>query len=95
MKREELRALGMTPEQINKVMNLNGNDVNREKSRAKAGPKLQDTCSVLLSLLHEPASFQKVLLCITSCLCEEARKMTPGGAPANSTPPNDPRGVQP
>ena len=37
MKREELRALGMTPEQINKVMNLNGNDVNREKSRAKAG----------------------------------------------------------
>lgn len=91
MKREELRALGMTPEQINKVMNLNGNDVNR----AKAGPKLQDTCSVLLGLLHEPASFQKVLLCITSCLCEEARKMTPGGAPADSTPPNDPRGVQP
>lgn len=92
MKREELRALGMTPEQINKVMNLNGNDVNREKSRAKAGPRLQDTCSVLLSLLHEPASFQTVLLCITSCLREEAQKMTPGGAPASSTPPNDPGG---
>ena len=95
MKRDELRALGLTPEQINKVMNLNGSDVNWEKSRAKAGPRLQDTCSVMLGLLHEPASLQTVLLCITSCLCEEARKMTPGGASANTTPPNDPRGVQP
>ena len=95
MKREELRALGLTPEQVNKVMILNGNDVNREKSRAKAGPRLQDTCSVLLSLLHEPTGLQTVLFCITSCLCEEIRKMTPGGVPANVTPPNDPRGVQP
>ena len=93
MKREELRALGMTPEQINKVMNLNGNDVNREKSRAKAGPRLQDTCSVLLSLLNEPASFQKVLLFITSCLCEEARKMTPGGYSRESDHLFHPEGV--
>ena len=29
MKRNELRALGMTPEQIDAVMQMNGNDVNR------------------------------------------------------------------
>lgn len=95
MKRDELRALGLTPEQINKVMNLNGNDVHREKSRAKAGPRLQDTCRVMLGLLHEPASLQKVLLCITSCLCEEAQKITPGGVSANPGPQNNPQGVQP
>lgn len=33
MKRNELRALGMTPEQIDAVMKLNGDDVNRPESR--------------------------------------------------------------
>ena len=93
MKREELKALGMTPEQINKVMNLNGNDVNREKSRAKAGPRLQDTCSVMLGLLHEPASLKAVFYCIMSCLCEEARKMTPGGCSRESDHLFHPEGV--
>lgn len=32
MKRNELRALGMTPEQIDAVMQMNGNDVNRLKA---------------------------------------------------------------
>lgn len=95
MKREDLRALGLTPEQINKVMILNGNDVNREKSRAKASPRLQDICSTLLGLLHEPASLQTVLLCLMSCLREEAQKITPGGVSANHSPQNDPQGVQP
>lgn len=93
MKRDELRALGLTPEQINKVMILNGNDVNREKSRAKASPRLQDTCSTLLGLLHEPASLQTVLLCLMSCLREEAQKITPGGGYEKPTPQNDPTGV--
>lgn len=38
MKRNELRALGMTPEQIDAVMKLNGDDVNRlytEQERSK------------------------------------------------------------
>ena len=95
MKREELRALGLTPEQINKVMILNGNDVNREKTRAKVSPRLQDTCSTLLGLLHEPANLQTVLLCLMSCLREEAQKITPGGVSANHSPKNDPQGVQP
>ena len=93
MKRDELRALGLTPEQINKVMILNGNDVNREKSRPKAAPRLQDTCSTLLGLLHEPASLQTVLLCLMSCLREEAQKITPGGGYKKPTPQNDPTGV--
>ena len=33
MKREELEAAGLTEEQINKVMKLNGDDINREKSK--------------------------------------------------------------
>ena len=33
MKREELTAAGMTEEQINLVMKLNGDDINREKSK--------------------------------------------------------------
>lgn len=33
MKREELTALGLTEEQINSVMKMNGDDINREKSK--------------------------------------------------------------
>ena len=33
MKREELEAAGLTAEQINTVMKLNGDDINREKSK--------------------------------------------------------------
>lgn len=33
MKREELQTLGLTDEQINSVMKLNGDDINREKSK--------------------------------------------------------------
>ena len=33
MKREELTAAGLTDEQIDKVMKLNGDDINREKSK--------------------------------------------------------------
>ena len=33
MKREELEAIGLNAEQIDKVMKLNGDDINREKSK--------------------------------------------------------------
>ena len=33
MKREELTALGLTDEQINSVMKMNGDDINREKGK--------------------------------------------------------------
>ena len=37
MKRNELRNLGLTPEQIDAVMTMNGNDVNREKAKSEIG----------------------------------------------------------
>jgi len=33
MKREELQTLGLTEEQINSVMKMNGDDINREKNK--------------------------------------------------------------
>ena len=33
MKREELTAAGLTDEQVDKVMKLNGDDINREKAK--------------------------------------------------------------
>ena len=33
MKREELTAAGLTDEQIDRVMKLNGDDINREKAK--------------------------------------------------------------
>ena len=32
MKREELRALGLTDEQVDKIMSMNGDDVNAQKA---------------------------------------------------------------
>ena len=33
MKREELTAAGLTDDQVEKVMKLNGDDINREKAK--------------------------------------------------------------
>src|SRR5574344_1558376 len=41
MKREELTAAGLTDEQIEKVMKLNGDDINREKSKYSDYDELQ------------------------------------------------------
>lgn len=59
MKRNELRALGMTPEQIDAVMQMNGNDVNRLKAdtvtkSSKEAQRLRGSCVVLLELLDSP-----------------------------------------
>lgn len=61
MKRNELRALGMTPEQIDAVMKLNGDDVNRLKAdtvtkSSKEAQRLRESCVVLLELLDSPGS---------------------------------------
>ena len=59
MKRNELRALGMTPEQIDAVMQMNGNDVNRLKAdtvtkSSKEAQRLRESCITLLELLDDP-----------------------------------------
>lgn len=56
MKRNDLRAMGLTPDQIDSIMTMNGNDINRE--RAKTTPpsreveRLRESCTVLLELLE-------------------------------------------
>ena len=41
MKRNDLRAMGLTPDQIDTIMTMNGADINREK--AKAGQSIADS----------------------------------------------------
>lgn len=103
MKRNELRNLGLTPEQIDAVMIMNGNDVNREKAKttARTGNEMQrlrESCITLLDLLESPDAVQQVLL-RASLLYNvqerrKARKEYPGGVLKTTTPQNDPRGVQ-
>lgn len=78
MKRNELRALGMTPEQIDAVMQLNGNDINREKAGAlvkgsKEAQRLRESCGVLLDQLESPESIRGVLLHISRLYTEQER----------------------
>ena len=58
MKRNELRNLGLTPEQIDAVMTMNGNDVNREKAKSAAQTgnevqRLRESCVTLLDRSEE------------------------------------------
>ena len=71
MKRNELKALGLTPEQIDAVMTMNGNDVNREKAKSAAQTgnevqRLRESCVTLLALLESPDAVQQVLLPVRS-----------------------------
>ena len=34
MKRNDLRKMGLTPDQIDTIMTMNGTDINREKAKA-------------------------------------------------------------
>lgn len=103
MKRNELRNLGLTPEQIDAVMIMNGNDVNREKAKTTAQTgnevqRLRESCVTLLDLLESPEAVQRVLLCVSRLYNDQerrkARKEYPGGVLKTTTPQNDPRGVQ-
>ena len=102
MKRNELKTLGLTPEQIDAVMTMNGNDVNREKAKsaAQTGNELQrlrESCVTLLDLLESSDAVQRVLLCVSRLYNDQerrkARKEYPGGVLKTTTPQNDPRGM--
>ena len=90
MKRNELKALGLTPEQIDAVMTMNGNDVNREKAKSAAQTgnevqRLRESCVTLLDLLESPDAVQRVLLCVSRLYNEQERmkarkKYTQGGS---------------
>ena len=87
MKRNELKTLGLTPEQIDAVMTMTGNEVQR----------LRESCVTLLDLLESPDAVQQVLLRVSILYNvqerRKARKEYPGGVLKTTTPQNDPRGV--
>lgn len=102
MKRNELRNLGLTPEQIDAVMTMNGSDVNREKAKSAAQTgnevqRLRESCVTLLDLLESPEAVRGVLLCVSRLYSDQerrkARKEYPGGVLKTTTPQNDPRGM--
>ena len=79
MKRNELRALGMTPEQIDAVMQMNGNDVNRLKAdtvtkSSKEAQRLRESCITLLELLNDPEAVRGILLHASRLYCEQERR---------------------
>ena len=79
MKRNELRALGMTPEQIDAVMKLNGDDVNRLKAdtvtkNSREAQRLRESCVVLLELLDRPERIRGVLLHVSRMYTEQERR---------------------
>ena len=91
MKRNELRALGMTPEQIDAVMQMNGNDVNRLKAdtvtkSSKEAQRLRGSCVVLrgscvvlLELLDSPEAIRAVLLHVSRLYTEQERRKSQEG----------------
>lgn len=102
MKRNELRNLGLTPEQIDAVMTMNGNDVNREKAKSAAQTgnevqRLRESCVTLLDLLESPEAVRGVLRCVSRLYNDQerrkARKEHLGGVLKTTTPQNDPRGM--
>lgn len=60
MKREELKALGLTDEQIEKVMSINGQDINGHKTALDAEKaKAQETAAQLARLQADLAAAQR------------------------------------
>lgn len=67
MKRNDLRAMGLTPDQIDTIMTMNGADINREKAKAgqqtdKEVQRLRESCITLLELLDDPKAVRGILL---------------------------------
>lgn len=78
MKRNDLRALGLSNNQINAVMQMNGNDINREKAGAvvkdsKEAQRLRESCIVLLELLDSPEKIRDILLHVSRLYTEQER----------------------
>ena len=90
MKRNELRNIGLTTEQIDAVMIMNGNDVNRERAKTTTQTgnevqRLRESCVTLLDLLESPDAVRSVLLCVSRLYNEQERmkarkKYTQGGS---------------
>ena len=79
MKRNDLRAMGLTPDQIDTIMTMNGADINREKAKAgqqtdKEVQRLRESCITLLELLDDPEAVRGILLHASRLYCEQERR---------------------
>lgn len=79
MKRNELREMGLTPDQIDTIMTMNGADITREKAKAgqqtgREVQRLRESCVVLLELLDSPEAIRAVLLHASRLYCEQERR---------------------
>ena len=79
MKRNDLRAMGLTPDQIDTIMTMNGADINHEKARAgqqidKEVLRLRESCITLLELLDDPEAVRRVLLHASRLYSQQERR---------------------
>ena len=79
MKRNDLRELGLTRDQIDTIMNMNGADITREKSRAglqtdKEVQRLRESCITLLELLDTPEAVRGLLLHASRLYSQQERR---------------------
>lgn len=79
MKRNDLREMGLTRDQIDIIMNMNGADITREKAKAgvqtnREVQRLRESCITLLELLNDPEAVRGILLHASRLYCEQERR---------------------
>lgn len=79
MKRNNLREMGLTRDQIDIIMNMNGADITREKAKAgvqtdREVQRLRESCITLLELLNDPEAVRGILLHASRLYCEQERR---------------------
>lgn len=84
MKRNDLKALGLTPDQIDTIMTMNGTDINREKAKAgqqtdKEVQRLRESCITLLELLEDPKAVRGILLYASRLYSRQERRKSQEG----------------
>lgn len=79
MKRNDLKAMGLTRCQIDTIMTMNGADINREKAKtappsSKELQRLRESCITLLEQLDSPEAVRGILLHASRLYCEQERR---------------------
>ena len=72
-------GMGLTPDQIDTIMTMNGADINREKAKVgqqtdKEVQRLRESCITLLDLLDDPEAVRGILLHASRLYCEQERR---------------------
>ena len=82
MKRNDLRKMGLTPDQIDTIMTMNGTDINREKAghqTDKEVQRLRESCITLLELLDDPKAVRGILLYASRLYSRQERRKSQEG----------------